>query len=84
MKGFLTITGHRINQVLVGTTKSKYAKWTNISEEKSPDCAKTTLQAIIRKRVDPDRIIHSDGWRGYNGLVDLGYKKHYRVHHGRD
>jgi transposase-like protein len=49
-----------------------------------PDCAKATLQAIIRGRVDPDSIIHSDGWRGYNGLVDLGYKKHYRVNHGAD
>ncbi len=47
-----------------------------------PDCAKATLQAIIRGRVDPDSIIHSDGWRGYNGLVDIGYKKHYRVNHG--
>jgi transposase-like protein len=46
-----------------------------------PDCARKTLQAIIRGRVDPDSIIHSDSWRGYNGLVDLGYKKHYRVHH---
>lgn len=49
-----------------------------------PDCAKATLQGIIRGRVDPDSIIHSDGWRGYNGLVDLGYKKHYRVNHGAD
>jgi len=49
-----------------------------------PDCAKATLQAIIRGRVDPDSIIHSDGWRGYNGLVDLGYKKHFRVNHGAD
>lgn len=41
-----------------------------------PDCSKATLQAIIRGKVDPESII---GWRGYNGLVDLGYKKHYRV-----
>ncbi len=47
-----------------------------------PDCAKATLQGIIRGRVDPDSVIHSDGWRGYNGLVDLGFKKHYRVNHG--
>ena len=47
-----------------------------------PNCAKATLQAIIRGKVSPDSIIHSDGWRGYNGLVDIGYKKHYRVHHG--
>jgi transposase len=49
-----------------------------------PDCAKSTLQGIIRGRVDPDSIIHSDGWRGYDGLVDLGFKKHYRVSHGQN
>lgn len=27
-------------------------------------------------------MIHSDGWRGYDGLVDLGFDKHFRVHHG--
>lgn len=47
-----------------------------------PDCKKTTLQAIIRGRVAPDTVIHSDGWRGYDGLVDVGYSKHYRVNHG--
>lgn len=47
-----------------------------------PDCAKATLQAIIQGKVNPESIIHSDGWRGYNGLVDIGYKKHYRVHYG--
>ena len=49
-----------------------------------PDCRKTTLQAAIRGRVDLESVIHSDGWRGYNGLVDLGYKKHFRVHHGKN
>ena len=47
-----------------------------------PNCARRTLQAVIRGRVDLTTVIHSDGWRGYNGLVDLGYKKHFRVHHG--
>jgi hypothetical protein len=27
-------------------------------------CAKATLQAIIRGRVFPEGIIHSDSWRG--------------------
>jgi transposase len=49
-----------------------------------PDCKKATLQAIIRGRVSIDVIIHSDGWRGYDGLVDVGYSKHYRVNHGRN
>lgn len=47
-----------------------------------PDCKKRTLQAIIRGRVAPDAIVNSDGWRGYDGLVDVGYSKHYRVNHG--
>lgn len=49
-----------------------------------PDCRKSTLQAIIRGRVTLDSIIYSDGWRGYNGLVDVGYGKHLRVAHGED
>jgi transposase-like protein len=47
-----------------------------------PDCKKATLQAIIRGRVAPEAVIHTDAWRGYDGLVDVGYAKHYRVNHG--
>ena len=43
--------------------------------------AKATLQIIIRGRVDAESVIHSDGWRGYDGLADLGYEKHYRLTH---
>ena len=32
-----------------------------------PDCAKSTLQGIIHGRVDPERVIHSDGWCAYDG-----------------
>ena len=48
-----------------------------------PDCSRPTLQAVIRGKVSRETIINSDGWRGYNGLVDLGYG-HYRVDHNRD
>jgi hypothetical protein len=27
-------------------------------------------------------VINSDGWRGYHGLVDVGYARHYRVERG--
>jgi len=49
-----------------------------------PNCSRATLQAVIRGKVELESTIHSDGWGGYNGLVDLGYKKHYRVQHGND
>jgi transposase len=49
-----------------------------------PDCKKRTLQAIMRGRIALDAVINSDGGRGYDGLVDVGYAKHFRVHHGQD
>ena len=47
------------------------------------DGSKATLQAIIRGKVDLESLINSDSWRGYNGLVDIGYG-HKRVDHGKD
>ena len=49
-----------------------------------PNVQRKTLQAVIRGRVSIETIIHSDMWRGYNGLVDLGYPKHFRVNHSAD
>ena len=49
-----------------------------------PDCSSATLQRIIKGKTSIDSVIHSDGWRGYNGLVDFGYKKHFRVHHSKN
>jgi len=46
-----------------------------------PDAKQATLRAIIRGRVTLSSVIHSDGWIGYDGLVDLGYRKHFRVEH---
>ena len=55
-----------------------------VSTEIVPDVSKHTLQKVIRGRVDLKSVIHSDGWRGYHGLVDMGYKKHFRVQHGNN
>jgi transposase len=49
-----------------------------------PDVKNATLSAIIRGRADIESVIHSDGWRGYDGLVDLGYEKHFRVNHSEN
>ena len=56
----------------------------NVYTEIVPDCSKATLQGIIRGRVDVCSVINSDGWRGYDGLVDMGYAKHFRVEHGKN
>ena len=41
-----------------------------------PDGRKKTLQKAPRSRVGLDAVTHSDGRRGYDSLVDVGYKKH--------
>ena len=56
----------------------------NVYTEMVTDARKKTLQDIIRGKVALESLIHSNGWRGYNGLVDVGYDTHYRVHHGSD
>ena len=46
-----------------------------------PNVTRAILQRIIRAKVSSESVVHSDGWGGYDGLVDLGYRKHYRVNH---
>ena len=55
-----------------------------VATEIVPDVKKATLQKPIRGKVALDSVIHSDGWRGYHGLVDVGYARHLRVDHGRN
>jgi len=47
------------------------------------ECTAKELLPIIRWKIDnkDDIIINSDWWKSYDWLVDLWYKKHYRVHH---
>lgn len=39
--------------------------------EIAPDCKRLILKAIILDKVSIESVIYSDGWRGYNGLVDM-------------
>jgi transposase-like protein len=47
-----------------------------------PDGAEATQVGIMRGRVDPNAVIRPNGRYGYDGLVDFGYNKHYRLRHG--
>ena len=49
-----------------------------------PNCSRKTLYAIIKGKVDAASTIHTDGFRTYDGIVDLGYQKHYRVNHSNN
>ena len=49
-----------------------------------PNCKKKTLQDIIKGKVSIESLMYTDGWKGYNGLVDMGYKRHYRINHSNN
>ena len=72
--------GARDKMIVFGLLKRGDQVYTEIV----PDCKIAILQRIIKGKTSIDSVIHSDGWRGYNGLVDFGYKKHFRVHHSKN
>jgi len=49
-----------------------------------PNCKRRTLHAVMKKKIDLSAVIYSDGWKGYNGLVDVGYDKHLRINHKKN
>jgi transposase len=49
-----------------------------------PDVSAKSLIPIIRKKIGDESIINTDGWKAYDGLVDIWYEKHYRVIHSQD
>jgi len=44
-----------------------------------PDVKAKTLQDVMRGKISPESVVMTDGWRGYDGLVDVGYDKHLRI-----
>ncbi len=44
-----------------------------------PDVKTKTLQQAVRGRVSVESLVITDGWRGYDALVDVGYDKHLRI-----
>ena len=48
------------------------------------NCSMNELMPIIRRKADTGAVIYSDGFKTYDGLVNYGYKKHFRVKHGEN
>jgi transposase len=48
------------------------------------NCSASELVPIIKRLAPDDSTIYSDEWKAYDGLVNAGYKKHYRVKHSDD
>ncbi len=45
----------------------------------SPIAPKRRCARSFGARIDPQSVLCSDGWPGYDGLVDVGYDKHVRI-----
>ena len=46
------------------------------------NCSVIELMPIIKDKVNEDSVVYTDGFKSYDGLVNFGYRKHYRVKHG--
>ena len=50
-----------------------------------PDCSAKSLIPIIRGKISIENSVVNTDWRkSYDGLIDMWYEKHYRVHHGKN
>jgi len=48
------------------------------------NCSAKELLPIIKRRVATETTVFTDSFRTYDGLVSMGYKKHYRIAHGKN
>ena len=48
------------------------------------NCSKKEIFPLIRSKINKETTLFTDGFKTYDSLVDLGYKKHYRVYHGKN
>ena len=56
-----------------------YERQGRVYTEIVPNCSALALQRALRGKVDPASVVLTDAWRGYDGLVDVGYDKHIRI-----
>jgi transposase-like protein len=72
--------GAGIKTIVFGLLKRDGKVYTEIV----PNAKAATLQSIIRGHASIESVIHTDDWAGYDGLVDVGFEKHFRVNHGEN
>ena len=53
-----------------------------IRMKRIPDASAPTLTAFIQEAVEPSSVIHTDGWEGYAGLEDIGYRHKEKILRG--
>ena len=66
--------------IVFGLKKRKGGVYTQVIR----NCSKTEILRLINSKIGKKTVVFTDGFKTYDSLVDLGYKRHYRVHHGKN
>ena len=66
--------------IVFGLKKRKGHVYTQVIK----NCSKTEILPLISSKIGKQTTVFTDGFKTYDSLVDLGYKKHYMVHHGKN
>jgi len=72
--------GARGKTIVFGMIKRHEKVYTQIVKS----CTAKELLSIVKEKVPRESSIYTDTFRSYDGLVHMGYKKHYRIAHGKN
>jgi transposase len=56
----------------------------NVYTQIISNCSISELLPVIEAKASKDSTLYTDGFKSYDGLVDYGYKAHYRVKHSKN
>ena len=56
----------------------------NVYTQVIPQANKENILPILQGKILDESTVHTDGWRSYDGLIDIKNFKHYRVYHSKD
>ena len=49
-----------------------------------PKATKANIMPILKGKILEESTVYTDGWKSYDGLIDLKRLRHYRVYHSKD
>jgi len=56
----------------------------NVYTQVIPRATKKNILPILQGKILEESTVHTDGWKSYDGLIDVNNFKHYRVYHSKD
>jgi len=56
----------------------------NVYTQVIPTANKKSILPILQGKILDETTVHTDGWKSYDGLIDIKNFKHYRVYHSKD